>query len=330
MAFSDIAERLRQELCLDATTEGDPRAYCLSETNRAAKELWETNDLVFALREQYFKLATDDPQITLPYYVGHVRGVRRPCFSGQNPIELNDMGPRYHYNSWGGISTMQWRIKHTTPLLRPITSAGPLRIKVGKPQANDVVFTLQGTTPYSQRTVEEVTLPAGEKSVDVPTVFTDITTIGKNVVTTCDCVVYSQIDDLPISAIPSHLTKARYLIINCYEDCCGNWRTPEYNTFHVEVLYKPLYFPFHFDGDEFQAEGYDEAIVQKVLANQERDPEKKHEILKSLGDLLRGRLEDFKRGQTSPVNQRRDAFLSAYEHLYENPYGISYGQVPRQ
>ena len=37
------------------------------------------------LGEQYFKLATDDPQITLPYYVGHVRGVRRPCFSGQNP-----------------------------------------------------------------------------------------------------------------------------------------------------------------------------------------------------------------------------------------------------
>ena len=56
---------------------------------------------------------------------------------------------------------MQWRIKHTTPLLRPISSAGPLRIKVGKPQTSDVVFTLQGTTPYSQHTVEEVTLPAG-------------------------------------------------------------------------------------------------------------------------------------------------------------------------
>ena len=330
MAFSDIAERLRQEVSLDSGTTGDPRTYCLSEANRAAKELWETNDLVFALREQYFKLANDDVQVTLPYYVGHIRGARRPCFSQQHPVELNDMGPRYHYNAWGGVSTMQWRIKHTTPLLRPITSAGPLTIKVSKVQTSDVVFTVQGTTPYSQRTVTEVTLPTGDKVVNLDTVYTDITSISKNAVTTCDAVVYSQIDDLPISAIPSHLTKARYLILNVYEDCCGEWRTPQYNTFNVEVLYKPLFFPFYFDGDEFQAEGYDEAVVQKVLANQERDPEKKREILKSLGGILTGRLEDFKRGQTSPVNQRRDAFLSAYEHIYENPYGSTYGQVPSQ
>lgn len=295
------------------------RTWLLREINKAAKVLWESNDLVFALREQYFTFPTDDSQVTLPWYVGQLRGVRRPHTDGRDPVMVNDMRPRYHYNSWGqGLNT--FRVKQVSPIATLITSPTQLVISVDSAESVPVTVTVVGSTDTSAATSSVATLAAGETSVTMSKVFNDIKSIRKDMLTECDVVISDERETV-LSVIPNMLYEPRYLLVNVTEAGC--FAIVSGDCFTVEILYKPTFVPFFNDYDTFGTPNYDEEIAMLThAANISGD--KRNELLSEVRQRLVNKMDEHSRGLNTPMNMAPDPFVRNYENLFEigSRYGI--------
>ena len=315
MSTSYILGRLESELNTQVSNAVQ-RSWALQLVNRVAKQLYESRDLVMSLREQYFSFSTSDTQITLPYYVGHIRAARRPALNLADPIELNDMGPRYHYNSWGGLGTNTWRIKHTSPTATFITSPRKYEVYIPEAQDSDISVMFTGETSTAAQAAETVVIPAGSTSATQTKLFLSYKSISK-ALTPVDVFVRNVDTREVIAHLPSNQERSRYLIVNVKEDCFNKIRTPTHTCFVVEMLYKPLYIPLYADTDEFQAEGYDDIIVMLCDAELTKDMNKRMQVLSEARKLVSSMQSDFDAGQTKPLNMGPDPFMTRYTALFE-------------
>ena len=325
MALQDIIERVKSSLNMrDDTSE--KRTFMLREINRAAKQLWESNDLVLALREQYFSFPTDDSQVTLPWYVGELRGVRRPNIDPRDPIRLHDMRPRYHYNSWGDTGLNTFRVKQISPLARLIVNATPLTICIDEAQSSDFTVRVTGETDLAASATDVVTVTAGTTEATITRVFTSIRSIRKSAITTADVVIQDASENT-LSVIPNMLYEPRYLLVNITESGCFV-HTAVSTCFSVEVLYKPTYTPLTNDYDTFNVDNYDEEIALLTQANNVGTGEKRQTILDDVTRMINNKMESHTRGLQVPMNMAPDPFMRHYENMFESrlTYGILSGR----
>lgn len=325
MALSDILTRLKSEINVPLST-AEQRTWLLRVINRAAEQIWRSNDLVLALREQYIELPTDNSQVALPYYVGQLRGVRRPSIDPRDPIRLHDMRPRYHYNSWGDMGINTFRIKQETPLAQSISSATPLTATIVEPQSTAVSIVISGSSNAAAVTSETLVIPAGSLSATATKVFVDYKTISKSARTTCDVTMTDAAGNV-VSVIPNMLDKARYLLINVQEAGCFVYLAVS-TCFCIELLYKPFFIPFYNDEDTFGCEGYDNEITDGTMALLEKDPAKRADLLQLVNTNIANKMDEFMRGQQVPMNMAPDPWIRSYENIFENR--VNYGINPRR
>lgn len=325
MALDYILDRLASERSLKVSTP-EQRAFTLRYVNRAAEQIWGSDDLVLALREQYIELPTDDSQVALPYYVGQLRGVRRPNLDPRDPIALHDMRPRYHYNSWGDMGLNTFRIKQETPLARSIENFTPVTFTLPEAQSADFTISVTGATNMAAYAVENLVVPAGTTTVTTSKVFTNYKAIRKSARTTCDITATDGAGNV-ISVIPNILDRARYLLVNISESSVF-LQIAVSSCYCVEMLYKPLFIDFYNDEDTFGAEGYDNDIFDLTDALMERDPLKKAEKLQTVNANLANKKDEFMKGQRVPMNMAPDPWVRNYENMYETR--INYGYDPRR
>lgn len=325
MALSDIIERVKSSLNMRDDT-ADKRTFMLREINRAAKQLWESNDLVLALKEQYFSFPTDDSQVTLPWYVGELRGVRRPSIDPRDPIKLHDMRPRYHYNSWGDTGLNTFRVKQISPLARLIENPLPLSVIVDEAQASAVTIRITGETDLAASATEIITLTSGTLEAAFTKLFINIRSIRKSVVTSADVIIQDSASTV-LSVIPNMLYEPRYLLVNITESGCFVHAAVS-SCFAVEVLYKPTYIPFINDYDTFNVDNYDEEIALLTQANNVGTGEKRQTILDDVTRMVNNKMESHTRGLQVPMNMAPDPFMRHYENMFESrlDYGILQGR----
>lgn len=255
MSLLSIRAKVAAKLGLNPS-DANQKALLTSFVNEGAEELWKTNDLVGALREVVLSFDGTQKQIALPYYVLSVKGIRW-ADSGA-PITQNDMRPRYQ--SWDDAKLLNWRDKNKSPLHTAITDESTVTLKLPIVEAKDVIINIIGRTPNSSKVQEKLTIPAGQLSVESTNNYVEIYSITKSATNTYDITVYD-VNSSEISKIPNAELSPRYTIVQILDDKFdGNVETSG-----VEVLYKPVYRPLIEDYDEFQAEGYDDAVFWKVL-----------------------------------------------------------------
>lgn len=235
------------------------KQWLVREINTASKELYERQDLVDALREQLFALSGSDQQISLPYYVEQIRGLRRPATSERLPI--SDMRPRYATMGWAE-PLLKWREKWKSPLKRPITNEAPPSLSIPDVEAAPFAVVITGSTRNSARITELIIFAAGELEKPSVNQWTEI--VGfMNVGPHSYDVTMEDADGVELSVLPNVADRAQYIVAQVIDSAAIAMESP----YMVEVLYKNAFLFMRNDYDEFVCSGYDDAIAWQTIGN---------------------------------------------------------------
>lgn len=248
--------------------DSSSRDVLLRFANEAAAELYDQSDMAGSLMEQVFKV-NGDQTISMPYYVGPVRGVRELA-SMQN-WHINQMRPRYNQFNWPDM-WRNYRLRNKQALQATVTNQSVGVISVFAVEVPPIVVSVTGSTPNSSSFTEVVVMDATTKMTT--NTFLDYTSVSKNVINAYD-VTLSDVDGKLLTTIPNKQFSAIYQILDI--SSCP-WLPQNISPLdnYVEILYKKALLILNDDNDEFPAFNYDNIIVNKMMqlwAEEQNKPE---------------------------------------------------------
>jgi hypothetical protein len=343
MSLLNILTDVGSEIVGANLTVDAERTKVINLINRAAKEIYESSDLVGCLREQvFYSDLTDNYQITLPYYVSEIRGIRQS--GSRYPLTLEQMSPRYTTQDWGGHQK-NWREKFRTPLETSLDNASHLTFLMTDIMTVPVVINISGSTPTSDRVMETVTILPGslqETSGNLWTSFPGVKVIHKNIITTTNVEIQNDAGDT-VGHIPNceyDSTNLLVQVINTQSGCNNNSNgnsTPCPSGVGCkcwEILYKIKLLPFYSDFDEFPCDGYEEAIRWKASelwwANQPGQEDRANLAFTKCKQIIESRLVDARKGITVKMDFKKSKYsnLHYYDRRMITPIRLTQGIYP--
>src|SRR5690242_19706203 len=100
MSLKYILQRVQADTGISSPDlNPEQRDWLVTKVNEAIDELYQEQDLPLALRECYVKV-TNDYRITLPPFIGEVRGMRSTKYN--DFWKLSDIRIRYNQVDWPG------------------------------------------------------------------------------------------------------------------------------------------------------------------------------------------------------------------------------------
>jgi hypothetical protein len=276
MALKYILSQAGNKLGL-SSSEPDQRTTLVRYANEAAKAVYDENDAVGSVMEMVFKI-NGDQTITMPYYVGPIRGLRE-CASMQ-VWHINKMRPRYNQYNWQDM----WRnvrLRNKQALQKTLTNQGILRVVVPIIEDSPVSVTIVGpndlASNYTETLLmdsESIALPNGGgfyKETTNP--FNDVSYLAKDKINDYD-VILQDPDEVEISRIPNCRLEAEYQV---YDISMAPWLSQTVSNVdnYVEVIYKQALSWLYKDTDLFPASSdYDDIIVDKMIQIYKEEQEK--------------------------------------------------------
>lgn len=245
------------------------RLVLLRLLNEAARELYDQNDAIGTLMEQVFKV-NGDQTISLPYYVGPVRGVRD--FNSMVAWHVNRMRPRYNQFNWKDM-WLNVRIRNSQALQYTVKNQGQGVLVTPAIESVPVQVTLVGPTLTSSNFAETVTLDSN--STPLPNgagffkmsnaSFLDYVTVIKNTGVNVYDIALNDIDGNPLTVIPNNMIEASYQILDV--STCP-WLPSDVSTQnnYLEILYKKACPYLSADTDTFPSKtNFDDILVNKMM-----------------------------------------------------------------
>jgi hypothetical protein len=260
----DILTEVAQELGRSRADYND-RKLMVAQINLAAKEIYDTDDILGCEREQVFNIGTTDQQITLPSYVGEVMGARN--YDTRSNIQQVDMRPRYARSGWKKPFQqwpyLQWRKKGNTPVCRNLVDEAAITVSLpdGVVAERDFTVSITGSNEQSSRVMDTVSFAVGDNTKTTTKFFSDIESIVKNKDIDYDLNV-TDVGGNTVAQVPNTQLNSSYLLIQVLDRLETNNPAAL-----AEVLYKPRFRPMVLDTDVFTAgEAYDKCIFWKTMA----------------------------------------------------------------
>jgi hypothetical protein len=242
-------------------TNTDDRAYLVNQINSAWKELYESRDLVHCEREQLFSIDSDLQQVSLPSYVGHIRGARE--YTTQRKVPVTDMRPRYKSDGWTqGPLPYWWRDKGVSPLSREISNEAPVTLSIPQAETAEFSVVIVGKNSNSSRVKETVTFAIGDTEKLSVNSYNEINHFGNVAAHTYD-VTMTDADDNELSVLPNVALAAMYRIVNILPEYATNSDNP----WVVEVLYKHALVFLWDNYDALTCPDYDDAVAWHTIGN---------------------------------------------------------------
>lgn len=234
------------------------RITALFDINRAAKEIYDGLEPDRGLSEVVLSVPKDK-QLSLPYYIGELRGIREYKYS--TPIPLYSIGqPQYSSSTWQFL-WRNWRQKPVSPIHTSLDNGGILSLN--QPTADSSVVSVAMQTVNGNRIVENITMDATIKNTtNSPSKIYSISSATQGRL--YDCVV-KDIVGVEIATLFNNQQKTRYLTIDVSEFQWGSSFTNDGVTTLAECLFKPALIKMYYDTDEFICEGYDDAVYCKAM-----------------------------------------------------------------
>jgi len=266
--LKNILQELSAETGISLTVPLE-RAMLISRINRAAKELYETKNLFGSIFESVFDIGVECNQISLPWYVKTVLGMR--YYDGRMAIEFEDIVNRYFQSLNTEIWYLKFRTQEKNSLAREISNQSQLIFSIPVVESEDINITVIGTTDAASERKEIVNIPAGSLLGNTIGLYKDpVKTIRKDRVTTNDITI-KDIEDNELGVIPNHLERSEYNIIQILDSTSPPSNS---NMDGIEVIYERPFSPFVNDEDEFVfGDTYDDAIIWKYLEHRSKTPE---------------------------------------------------------
>lgn len=236
-----------------------PNPAALDYINRAAKDLYNSLESDSMMRESVL-VVESGLQMSLPTFMGELRGLRQHEWF--NTIPINEIGvPRFSSNTWK-YRWNNWTYKGKKSLANSITNASLLVFIAPVVEDVPVVINIVGKTGASNRIQETVTL----NGTTVATVnsYSEVESITCFTNRTYD-VCIQDINGNTLAFLYNNEPKTQYIIVDISRYSfqspngagCANL---------VEVLYKDKFKKFANLADEFNADGYDDAINYLALS----------------------------------------------------------------
>lgn len=287
-----------------STSNDSEKAIIVKRINDAAEEIYNCEDLSGSLREQVFDLNTDTQQISLPNYVGEIRGMR--YYDARLKITLNDMMPRYHYGLGNEVWPLKYRVLTKSPLATFITNQSVLKVTSPLASLENFTVTIVGSTPNSSVVRETLNFSVGDLTKTTVANFETVVSITKSSPTTYDLIV-SDVEDTELARIPNAALNSEYIIVQVLDFESTNPNT-------IEVLYKHRLFPFVNEYDEFPAgSAYDKAIYWKYLeheAARNKDVKGSVAAMQKATQIIRQVAENIEAGLEKVVDAQENTLLS--------------------
>lgn len=233
------------------------RTLLTNYLNRAARELYNSNDSFGILVEEYFKVNANQT-ITFPEGVGHLRAMREA--SSQVMVNLSQMRPRYNQFNWAD-GWRNWRIKGTTALQTAILNQSTLTLRVKAVETPPVSVTLTGSIEGAAVVSETVVMDAVEK--ETVNAFYTVDAFTKDAVSQYD-VILLDADDNQLSKLANNHLSAKFQIIDISS---SPWATVNLgpDAGWIEVLYKKTLPELVDDHDEYPVQGLDDVLYNKMM-----------------------------------------------------------------
>ncbi len=195
MLLSSIISYVR-----DRTGDGSD-SVILADISNTWKQLWLTLDAENALFEIDVMLP-ESRVVTMPWYVYQVKGVKR--LSGTTTKLYT---PRQYYNEYDyRQSDIEWRPMHRSPLMRSLAADGQLTLKTKRANDKSFTVTVRGPGNFGVTEWEDIVFQASEQNKTTQSVFCDVATLSKSVLTLSDVEIYDVKGTL-VSVIPSSETE---------------------------------------------------------------------------------------------------------------------------
>lgn len=303
----------------------DEKSWLINQTNRAAKEIYESKDLTDALREQIisFTASVDATGNTvqlaaLPYYVGKLRAIRN--YYTRRKVDFHDMRPRYKSDGWTE-NLLAFRQRYRSAIQRDVLNAAPLTLTIGAPEMAEFAVIISGSTANAARVTESITFAVGDVSKSTVNSFVTIDSISNVTLHAMDVTV-TDLDGNVLAVLVNDQFRSEYLIVQILDYVT----IAPANPYIVEILYKPVLAPLSNDGDEFQCSGYDDAIIWQTLGNlkAKSEPDQAALAFTKVRGILRDRSEDEEQG----IEKTIDFVASPTLGLYDYPRYSTYPRGP--
>lgn len=296
--LSDILTELSAEHGLVIDDPGE-RALAIRRVNKAAKEIYDMGDLFNLTDEVVVDLNVEEAQVTLPEYMGHVRGMR--FYDRRYKVSLDNQFNRFQ----DGCDTEVWPIKNyreksRSPLARNIDNESLLVFTIPLVENTNIEIAIQGSTSNSQRFSEKIALATGSLIArSLGNYKMPMFSIRKNIITSYDIII-KDVDDNELGRIPNCQYNSSYIVYQIYDNPYMNQGGPE---LAVEVLYKKRFIPFQNNDDQFiGGEDYDSAIIWKYLEHRAKDPKNAILFRGKCSEVLNGLTNDPDRGKRKKIN----------------------------
>lgn len=233
----------------------------LNYINRGAKDLYDMLESD-SLMNEVVLIVPRDQQVSLPPYIGGLRGMREYNWAGTIPLQ--EIGrPRYSSDTWK-FKWRNWRYKGKNSLAQSITNAGPLTFSVVGVETTPAQIQLTGRTTNSHKIVETVTL--NSTVVMSANSFLEIDRQGitcLNTPRTYDITV-TDVNGNVLAVLYNNESTTEYIIVDV---SAYPWMAIQGDgtNSYVETLYKSKFYKFYNLTDNFFAPGYDDAIAYRAL-----------------------------------------------------------------
>lgn len=233
------------------------RDVLLRFANEAAEELYDSFDPPGSLLEDTFKV-NGDQTITMPYYVGEIRGVRESA--SWATWHVNQLRPRYNQFNWGDC----WRnirLKNTQCLAATVTNSSVGVLTVKAVENLPIIVTISGRTKDSAESNETITMDAVTKNT--VNQYEDYNLIRKDRSNLYD-VTLSDVDGKFLSMIPNIMLEPVYQVYDV-STCPWLAQSTSVVDHYLEILFKKALQWYENDSDTFPAQKYDNIWVNKIL-----------------------------------------------------------------
>lgn len=198
------------------------RDNALREINFAWKELWNSDDLPNSVFELSVTPLDDNARISLPHYVGEIRGAKQSTW-GRERVILHTPRPWYQDDVYAQ-SPFVWRILGTSPLLTSVTNASTVTLTFDKPVTERTIITLLGPNDNGGTVRDQITFEIADTTHESTERFTDFQSITKDLLTPANLKV-TDANNREIAIIPNDAYEAKNTIVQitdkCFKIC--NW-----------------------------------------------------------------------------------------------------------
>ena len=255
----DILTNLQDALGVTAD-----RSRLVRFINQAYREYYERTDLPGSIMEQSFEFEDGDQLITLPWYVGQVRAMRR--VQTNDPVQLLDRSPRYHNSPWIQ-HRLQFFVLGRRAIHTPLNVESQLGVSIPIAQSKPFTVTVKGQTPNAASITETLQFAPGDVVKVTTAQFSKDDPIGIESISrygdvTADIIVTDAIGTV-VCTIPNSVESPQHIVVQWNNQDAGSYATTD-NV--IEVLFKKVFVPLINDADEPVFPAIENAILWKARA----------------------------------------------------------------